>query len=47
MAVSGPSDGEQDRIKAGGGERTTGGGGVRVIVERDGESNGSLGDGLR
>ena len=44
--VSRPSDGERDRTKVGGGKRTTGAGGVSVIVEGDGESNGSLGDGL-
>ena len=46
-AVSGPSDSEWDRTEAGGGERTTGVGGVYVVVEGNGESNGILGDGLR
>ena len=45
--ASGPSDNEQDRTKAGGGERTTGAGGICVIVKSYGDSNGSLGDGLR
>ena len=44
--ASGPSDGERDCTEASGGERTTGACGVSVIVEGDGESNGSLGDGL-
>ena len=46
MVVSGPSDGERDRTMAGGGERTTGVGGVSVVVDGDGESNDSLGDRL-
>ena len=45
--VSEPSDGEQDRTEAGGHERTTSAGGICVIIEGNGESNGSLGDGLR
>ena len=40
-------DGEGDRNEAGGGERTTGVGGINVIIEGDRESNGNLGDGLR
>ena len=40
------NDGEVNRIGSSGGKRTTGAGGVSVIVEGDGESNGSLGDGL-
>ena len=44
VAASGPSDGEQDCTEAGHGEQTTGVGGVSVVVEGDGESNGSLGD---
>ena len=41
--ASGPSDGEQDRTRASGGERTTGAGGVSVVAVGDGESS-SLGD---
>ena len=45
--MSGPSDGQWDHTEAGGGEPTTGAGGDNIVVEGDGESNGSLGDGLR
>ena len=45
--VSGLSDGEQDHTKASGGKRTTGACGVNIIVVGDGETNASLGDGVR
>ena len=35
-------DGEVDRTRSGGGKRTTGAGGVSVIVMGDWETNGSL-----
>ena len=38
-------DGEVERTRSGGGEGTTGAASASVIVEDDGESNGSLGDG--
>ena len=38
---------EVDHIGSGGGERTTGAGGVNVIVVGDWETNGSLGDSMR
>ena len=44
--ASGPSDGKQDPTEASSGERTTGAGGVSVVVDGDGESNDSLGDRL-
>ena len=37
-------DGEGDRNEAGGGERTTGVGGINVVVVGDGEINANLGD---
>ena len=40
------NDGEVDHIGSSGGKRTTSAGGVNVVVGGDGESNGSLGDGL-
>jgi hypothetical protein len=36
-----------NRIESGGGERTTGAGGVNIIIVGDGETNASLGDGVR
>ena len=45
VMVSGPGDGQQDRTRAGGRERTIGVGGVSVIAEGDRESI-SLGDGV-
>ena len=38
-------DGEVEHTRSGGGEGTTGAGGASIVVEGDGESNGSLGDG--
>jgi len=38
------NNGEVDRTGSGGGERTTGAGGINVIVVGDGETNASLGD---
>jgi hypothetical protein len=40
-------DGEVECTGSGGGEGTTGAAGAPVIIEGDGESNGSLGDGGR
>ena len=45
-AASGLSDGERDRTEASGGKRTTGAGGVSVIVKGDGDNTDSLGDDL-
>jgi len=39
-------DGEVDRIGSGGGERTTGAGGVNIIAVVDEETNANLGDGM-
>ena len=39
-------DGEVDRTESGGGERTTGAGGINIVVVGDWETNGSLGDGM-
>ena len=43
--ASGPSDGERDRTRANGGERTTGADGVSIVAEGNGEGN-NLGDGV-
>ena len=40
-------NGEVDRTRSGGGERTTGAGGVNIVIVGDWETNGSLGDGIR
>ena len=40
-------DGEVDRTRSGGGERTTGAGGVNIVVVGDRETNTNLGDGVR
>ena len=47
VAASGLGDGELDRTRAGGGERTTSADGINVIIEGDRESNGSLVEGLQ
>ena len=45
VTASRPGDGVRDHTEAGGAERTTGAGGVSVVIEGDGESS-SLGDGV-
>jgi hypothetical protein len=37
-------DGEVDRTRSGGGERTTGVGGINVVIVGDGETNATIGD---
>ena len=39
-------DGEVDHTRSGGGEQTTGVGGINVVVVGDGETNASLGVGV-
>ena len=41
------NDGEVDRTGSDGGERTTGAGGVNIVVVGDRETNTNLGDGVR
>ena len=40
-------DDEVDRTESGGGELTTGAGGINVVVVGDGETNANLGDDMR